>query len=329
MPELPEVTTMVNNLKNRVLNRTIVKVWTDSEKLIKNISFLEFEKAVKGKKIRDIYRKGKIVCFQLGDDKTLFIHPKMSGHFLIGKWKWTENNWQPEQKGALHDPMNRFIHLIFWLGDEAKASSRTLANARVGDEAKASSRTLANARVDNGLMIAFSDLRKFARIELWDKKELVKAEIIQKLGPDALEITLVEFQKILEKSRKKIKQVLMEQSLIAGIGNIYADEILFQAKIYPLKVANNLAKQEIQKIYQAIKPILKKAIKFGGSSVSDFRNIEGGKGSFQNEFKIYQRHNQKCLVCKTIIKREKIANRSTHFCPKCQKVSKKARSILI
>ncbi len=287
MPELPEVTTMVNSLKKKVLNRTIVKVWTDAEKLIKIISFSKFKKTVEGRKIEDIFRKGKVICFQLDNNKILFVHPKMSGHFLIGRWKRIGNKWQPEQKGNLEDPMNRFIHLLFWL--------------------------------DSDLMIAFSDLRKFARIEIWNKKELAKAGIIQKLGPDALEITFNQFQEILKISRKKIKQVLMEQNLIAGIGNIYADEILFQAKIYPLKIANNLTKQEIKKIYQAIKPILEIAIKLGGSSVGDFRNLEGGKGSFQNNIKVYRRHNQKCLVCQTIIKREKVASRSTHFCPKCQK----------
>jgi len=277
MPELPEVTIMVNSLKKKVLNRTIVRVWTDTEKLFKNISFPEFEKEIKGSKIKDIFRRGKIVCFELDNNKILFIHPKMSGYFLIGRWKRIKNVWQSKQ----------IVHLVFWL--------------------------------DDGLTLAFSDLRKFARIELWDKGQLAKAKIIQKLGPDALGLTLIKFEEILKKSRRKIKQTLMEQNLIAGIGNIYADEILFQAKVHPLKIANNLTKQETKKIYQAIKLILKKAIKLGGSSVSDFRDSGGGKGKFQKEFKVYRRQGQKCFVCQTKIKRQKVAGRSTHFCPKCQK----------
>lgn len=282
MPELPEVTTMVNGLKKRVLNRAIIDVWTDAEKLIKNLEFKEFKKAIKGKKIIDIFRKGKVICFRLSDNKILFVHPKMSGHFLIGKWERVKNSWQSND-----DEMNKYIHLMFWL--------------------------------NNDLMLAFSDLRKFVRIELWNKQKLSQAKIIQDLGPDALEITLVQFEKILQGSRKKIKQILMDQKLIAGIGNIYADEILFQAKVHPFKIANVLTKQEINKIYQAIKPILKKAIKLGGSSVSDFYNSEGNKGNFQNEFKVYRRNGKKCFNCSTIIKRKKLANRSTHFCPKCQK----------
>ena len=308
MPELPEVTIMVNDLKKKVLNRTIVKAWTDTKKLFKNVSFSEFEKAVKGRKIKDVFRRGKIICFRLDNNKILFdhssikrrveeeiylfIHPKISGHFLITR---DENKIKEEN----------FVRLIFWLRDERSAPIFT--------------RRAPGARVDNDLMLAFSDLRKFARIELWDKTKLSQAKIIQELGQDALELTLIQFEEILKKSRKKIKQTLMEQNLIAGIGNIYADEILFQGRVHPFKTANSLTKQEINKIYRAIKPILEKAIKLGGSSVSDFRNSEGGKGRFQNEFKVYHRHGQKCLICKTIIKRQKIASRSTHFCPKCQK----------
>ena len=282
MPELPEVTTMVNGLRKRILNRTIIKVWTDTEKLIKNFEFKEFKKEIKGKKIIDIFRKGKIICFQLDNNKILFVHPKMSGHFLIGKYKRVKDSWQSN-----NNEMNKYIHLMFWL--------------------------------DNDLMLAFSDLRKFARIELWDEQKLSQAKIIQELGPDALELIFIQFEEILQKSRRKIKQVLMDQKLIAGIGNIYADEILFKTKIHPFRTTNTLTKQEIKKVYQAIKPILKKAIKLGGSSVSDFYNSEGNKGNFQNEFKIYRRNGQKCFNCLTIIKREKLVSRSTHFCPECQK----------
>ena len=282
MPELPEVTIMVNGLRKRVLNKIIIKTWTDSEKLVKNLSFGKFKKEIKGKKITDIFRKGKVVCFQLDNSKILFVHPKMSGHFLIGKWKRIENDWQSK-----NNELNKYIHLMFWLND--------------------------------GLILAFSDLRKFGRIELWDREQLTTAKIIQDLGPDALKLTFVEFEEILKKSKRKIKQVLMDQKLIAGIGNIYADEILFKSKIHPFRAADSLMKKEIKKIHQAIKPILEKAIKLGGSSVSDFYNSDGRMGNFQNEFKIYRRNGQKCFNCLTIIKREKIANRSTHFCPKCQK----------
>jgi formamidopyrimidine-DNA glycosylase len=281
MPELPEVTTMVNGLRVNMLDKAIIDVWTDREKLIKNKSFPEFKKLLIGAIIIDIFRKGKIICFQLSNEKTLFIHPKMSGHFLVGNWTLKKAGWQ-----ANGSYLNKYIHLMFWL--------------------------------DDGLMIAFSDLRQFARIEIWDNKKINQAEIIQKLGTDALEIKIGEFQQILQTSRKKIKQLLMEQSLIAGIGNIYADEILFQAKVHPFRIAKDLTDDEVKKIHQLIGLILQDAIILGGSSISDFFSIEGYSGRFQEKIQVYRRNGKKCLVCQTIIERQKMSNRSTHFCPKCQ-----------
>ena len=288
MPELPEVTTMVNDLKQTVLKRTVVDVWTDAQKLFKKPDFLEFQRIIVNKKIDDIQRKGKVIIFTLQGGKILFWHPKLTGHFLVGKWKREENIWKPEKRGALEDPMNRFIHVVLWL--------------------------------DNGLMLAFSDLRKFARIELWNIDEIDNAPMIKSIGTDALEIRYKEFQDIIKKSKKKkIKQLLMEQKLIAGIGNIYSDEILFQARVRSLRTADSLKQDELKRIHKAIGNILKKAIELTGSSVSDFRRISGDKGKFQKIIKVYRRNGQECLRCGTLIEREKIGGRSAHFCPNCQK----------
>jgi len=289
MPELPEVTTMVKGLKQKVLERTIVDVWTDAEKLIKiPKSFEDFKKGLVGKKIKDVRRRGKIILVELDGNKNLLIHPKMTGHFLVGKWEKKARAWEPLEKGPLGDPMNRFVHLIFWL--------------------------------DNGLMVAFSDLRKFGRIELWDTEQLPGAQIIQGLGTDALDLTFEKFKEIIKKAKKKkIKQLLMDQKLIAGIGNIYSGEILFQAGVHPFRSADSLKQDELKKIHKAIGNILKKAIGLAGSSVSDFRRTSGTKGKFQEIIKVYRREGQKCSKCGTIIERKKIGGRSAHFCEKCQK----------
>ena len=280
---------MVKGLRQTVLKRTVVDVWTDAPKLIKKPkSFQEFKKGLIGRKIKGIQRRGKIILIELDGSKTLLMHPKLTGHFLIGKWKKKAGDWKPIKKGPLEDPMNRFIHLIFWL--------------------------------DNGLMLAFSDLRKFGRIELWDIEQLPGAQMIQELGIDALDLTFEKFKEIIGKAKKKkIKQVLMDQKLIAGIGNIYSDEILFQAGVHPFRSADSLKRDELKKIHKAIGSILKKAIKLAGSSVSDFRRTSGDKGKFQTIVKVYRREGQKCPKCGTIIERKKIGGRSAHFCPKCQK----------
>ncbi|PIS34690.1 MAG: DNA-formamidopyrimidine glycosylase [Parcubacteria group bacterium CG08_land_8_20_14_0_20_43_9] len=289
MPELPEVTTMVNGLRSKVLKRTFVDVWTDAEKLVKKPKdFNRFKKGIAREKIIDIKRRGKVVLFCLNSKKTLFVHPKMTGHFLVGKWKRTKGEWKPIDKGPMQDPMNRFIHIMFWL--------------------------------DNGQMLAFSDMRKFGRIELWDNKSLGEARIISELGVDALELGLEQFREIIKKAgNRKIKQVLMNQNLIAGIGNIYADEILFLAGILPFRTAKSLKAQELEKIHKAISKILLQAIKLAGSSIPDFRQPSGERGRFQDVIKVYGRTGGECPECGTIIQRKIIGSRSAHFCPKCQK----------
>lgn len=290
MPELPEVTTMVNGLRKTILKKIVVDVWTDAQKLVKKPKhFSQFKKTIIGQRIEDVKRKGKVIVFTFDKGKTLFWHPKMTGHFLVGKWRQAAGGgWKPLKKGPFEDPMNRFIHIIFFL--------------------------------DNGKMLAFSDLRKFARIELWEDKDIGKAQIVKDLGEDALKLTFEQFKEIIKKAKKKkIKQFLMDQKLIAGIGNIYSDEILFQAGVHPFRTADSLKQDELKKIHKAVGSILKEAIKLAGSSVSSFRRISGAKGKFQEITKVYRREGEGCSKCGTIIERKKLAGRSAHFCPQCQK----------
>lgn len=294
MPELPEVETIVSDLNKEILGRKIQEVWTDFPKMIKlPKNFEQFKKEIIGKKVKKIWRRGKNIIFELEGVESrsvyyLLIHQKLTGHLLLGKWKRIKNQWQSEIKGPLEDdPMNQFLHLIFWLDDDRQ--------------------------------LALSDLRKFAKIELLDQQTLERE--LNSLGPEPLEknFTFDRFKEILAKKKGKIKQVLMDQTVIAGIGNIYSDEILWQAKIHPLREVAKLKEEELKKIYQATREILPKAIKLGGESISDFRRIFGERGYFDKERKVYRREGEKCSDCGTIIRRIKLAGRSAHFCPKCQK----------
>ncbi len=290
MPELPEVETTVLDLKRKVLQRTFLDIWTDTPKLIKKPNLAKFKREIKGRKIQDIKRKGKFIIFYLSGDKRLLIHQKLTGHLLVGQWKKEKGEWVSVKKGPLEDPMNRFIHLIFFL--------------------------------DNGLMIAFSDLRKFGRIELLTARELENLKDLKQLGPDPLDknFTFDKFKEIIQNQKRKIKAVLMDQKIISGIGNIYSDEILFRARVHPFKPANTLKVKESERIYKSIKSVLKKAIKLGGESISDYRRPDGRKGGFDKERKVYRREGMPCYVCGTKIERRKIGSRSTYFCPKCQKL---------
>lgn len=290
MPELPEVETVVLDLRKKVLNRTFIDVWTDSPKLVKKPKFKKFQKEIKGKKIQRIWRRGKNIIFDLPNNLFLLIHQNLTGHLLVGKWEKKGKEWRAVQKGPLSDdPMNKFLRLIFWL--------------------------------DNGQQLALSDLRKFAKVELLEKTKLEKK--LKELGPEPLEkdFTFEKFKEALSKKPKgKIKQVLMDQKVIAGIGNIYSDEILWRAKIHPLKKVNQLSEKELKEIYLAMKEILKKAIELGGESISDFRRPSGEKGGFDKERKVYRREGEKCIRCGELIKRIKLAGRSAYFCPHCQKL---------
>jgi formamidopyrimidine-DNA glycosylase len=290
MPELPEVETIVRGLRLRVLDRTFIDVWTDFPKMIKKPSdFKKFKNGIIGKKIESVRRRAKNILISLSGGKVLLIHQKLTGHLLFGKWKKIDNKWYPLGKGPLSDPTNRFIHLMFGLDKN---------------------------------MLALSDLRKFAKIELWDKKELENSEGFKKLGPEPLDKSFVleKFKNVLNNKKGKIKQVLMDPNVIAGIGNIYSDEILFKAKVHPLKNVFKLKEDEVERIYKAMKDILPKAIKLGGESFSDFRKVDGSKGSFDKERKIYRKEGENCPRCGNVIKRIKIGGRSAHFCPSCQKL---------
>jgi len=289
MPELPEVETTVRGLKKKALGRAFVGVWSDWKKTVKKPnSFADFEKQIKNKKIKNIWRRAKNIIFDLSENYSLLVHQKMTGHLLYGIWNFENGVWLPRENKKLEDPYNRFLHLIFFL--------------------------------DNGEMIALSDARKFAKVELWNAKELAKE--LEKIGPEPLDknFNFEKFEEILKARKGKIKQILMDQGVIAGIGNIYASEALWTAKIHPERPASSLSKKELKSLYDSIKKVLELSIKLGGESFSDYRKPDGSKGDFDTERKAYKREGQKCNRCGHAIKRIKIGQRSTFYCPNCQKI---------
>jgi formamidopyrimidine-DNA glycosylase len=236
----------------------------------------------------------------------------MTGHLLVGNWKLENKKWMPVEKGPLNDPYNRFLHLIFFLDNPP---SHPLSHKATDGQ--------------SGKMLALSDARKFAKVELWKTKDLLDSKEFKNLGPEPLDKNFT-FQKFKERLLRqnppsprlrqgKVKQVLMDPYIIAGIGNIYSSEVLWQAKIHPEKSVAKLSDSELKLLYQAIKKVLQLAVKLGGESFSDYRKVDGSKGDFDTERKAYKREGQKCYRCKTLIKRLKFGGRSAFFCPNCQK----------
>src|SRR3989344_443053 len=291
MPELPEVQTTVNGLHAEVLNRAFVDVWSDWQKMVKRPrDFAQFKKELEGKKIARVWRRAKNVIFELSEGYSLLIHMKMTGHLMVGEWQMANGEWQPKVPGPLGDKVNGFLHVIFFL--------------------------------DNGDMIALSDMRKFAKIELWKTEEMLASPEFLKIGPEPLEnsFTFEKFAAIISKKRGKIKQVLMDPFVVAGVGNIYSSEALWWAKIHPEKRTENLSKKELQLLHGAIKKVLNAGIEFGGESFSDYRNVDGLPGKFGSSRQAYKREKLECARCGAPIARIMFAARSAFYCPHCQKL---------
>lgn len=302
MPELPEVQTIVDDLNKKVKGRRIVGAWFDWPKMLKDPldqqrnkvahkHVKEFEKSIKGKRILEIRRRAKNILVYLSGNLLMLIHLKMTGHLLVGKWKIDGKKVVPlSPKEVVEDPYNQYIHLIFYL--------------------------------DDGRMLGFSDLRKFGKAVLGTREQIENLSELKKLGPEPLHRNFKygQFKKIIKSEKRKIKQVLMDPEVIAGIGNIYSDDILWLAKVNPFKPAGELSEKELKGIWNSMRSVLKKALKLRGTSSSDYRDTAGKKGYYTEERLAYQREGEKCLRCGTAIVRKKIGGRSAHFCPKCQKL---------
>ena len=297
MPELPEVQTTIDGMNKLLPKLKISNVWTDTESLFRKGDFKDFRKQVKNKTILSVERKGKNSLINLSENKTILAHLKMTGHLMYGSWIIKNGKAFAEESGPIsNDPYNRFVHVVFTLSD--------------------------------GKQLALSDTRKFAKLLVWETGKLDELEDIKNIGMDPFDknFTYKKFVEIIKNktarsSSLKIKLLLLDQSLVAGIGNIYADEILWQAGIHPAKEISKLSDQEIKKIYTTTKPILRKAIRAGGSSNSDYRDIAGEKGRFQNMQNVYRQTGKPCKKKDGgIITRIKIAGRSSHFCPIHQKM---------
>jgi len=170
--------------------------------------------------------------------------------------------------------------------------------------------------LSNGKIVDFNDQRLFGELRLMDDWRTLK--FIQGLGPEPFDITAEQFKEMLAKKKTKIKPLLMDQAFVSGIGNLYAAEALFRAKIDPKRPAQQLSDREKEKLFQAIKRVLQEAIHYGGSSVDDYVRVSGERGDYARHPKVYGRDGKPCFVCKTIIKRTALGGRGTYFCPKCQ-----------
>lgn len=292
MPELPEVQTTVDGLNKTIRKKKIVAVWTDWKKMFRNESFSRVQKIILGATVQKAERRAKNILIGLSNGYTLLIHMKMTGHLMYGKYVLKDKKWVPQDPASsLADPFNRFIHVLFTLSD--------------------------------GKHLAFCDSRKFGKVWIEKTDSLLHSPHLAHLGPEPLDetFTFKEFkERLLRRPKAKIKPVLIDQTVIAGIGNIYSDEMLWISGIHPESVIKNIPEQKLKLLFPALKKVLRFGIDFGGDSTSDYRNIEGKRGEFHHEHNAYQKTGSRCKKkgCSGVILRKMVGGRSAHFCDTCQ-----------
>lgn len=288
MPELPEVETIKEELNRRIKGKRIAGVKALWSGIVK-IPLKKFIGAIMDAEIMGVERRAKILVMPLGNGFTILMHLKMTGQ-LIYDPRFTPPAGGQDLRKILQEPKYKYARIIFFF-------------------------------IGKGALI-FNDLRKFAYIKLIPSGNINDIIGKEKLGPEPLtpDFTLEKFKSILKKyPKRRIKQLLMDPVIIAGIGNIYSDEICFYAGVLPVKPAGKLSNSQRERLYDGIKKILLRAIELRGSSVDNYVDASGKKGDYVKELKVYDREGESCFRCPGIVKRIKLGGRSSYFCPRCQK----------
>ncbi|PIU69177.1 DNA-formamidopyrimidine glycosylase [candidate division WWE3 bacterium CG06_land_8_20_14_3_00_42_16] len=230
---------------------------------------------------------------------------------IVGK---TIKDFKRKGKLLIVNFRNSTKHLLFHL----KMTGRLLVRDEKHKQDPFTRVILKLSRNGKSRELRFTDVRKFGFVKVAGEEELKK--ILAAMGPEPLDdLNLEGFKKILQKSRRPVKVVLMDQGLISGVGNIYANEALFLAKIHPRTQSDKIAVEKVENLYFVLIKVLKEGIKYRGASDNTYRDAHGEKGHFQEHFKVYGRKGEKCLVCGEQIKRIELGQRGTFFCPRCQK----------
>lgn len=317
MPELPEVTTTVRGIQKECTGWVITAVWSDlptkkpaRKDFLETIKyepyFKKFRQSAVGRKIAGAHRRGKNILIDLSDKSMILVHMKMTGHMMVGTYDYDQKKNPPaggwtvskkEQNDALRDPFNRFIHVVFTLQKGSKTKHLVLC-----------------------------DSRKFAKVMHIDSHEAKEIHFAEH-GPEPLDpdISFADFATALNNApanNRPIKSLLIDTRTIAGIGNIYSDELLWRSGIHPESKWAGLPLPVRKTMHLSMLAVLRNGIDFGGDSTSDYRDIYGRPGTFQNAHAAYRRTGKPCTKkgCRGTIERKIIGGRSAHFCPVHQKI---------
>lgn len=289
MPELPEVETVRRGLLKLIVGKTVHSATTDNPKSFPNAP-MDVSQFLVGASVVDVRRRAKVLMVDLSTDYSLVIHLKMTGQLVyVG---------QDERFGAGH-PNDSLV------GALPDTSTRV---------------TLA---FTDGSKLFFNDQRKFGWVKLLPTSEISELPFMQKVGPEPLtdDFSATDFaDRFKRRSKTNIKAALLDQSVVAGVGNIYADESLWGAKIHPKRQVATISADEFKKLYSELRLVMNLAIEKGGSSNHTYVNAEGKKGSYMDFARAFRREGLPCPRCGTTIEKLRVAGRGTHICPYCQTI---------
>ncbi len=282
MPELPEVETVARDLRPRLVGATIFGARTNWIRTLRSQDPVAFADGVAGRSVLAVGRRGKQLVVELSGDAALTIHLKMTGQLFVV---------------PADVPEDPYVRLVLEL--------------------------------TGGRELRFRDIRKFGKIGLYGRdpvsgdlvEEVGGAAVFAGVGPEPLDddFTLRDFRKLVRRRKGRLKPLMTDQSFLAGVGNIYADEALWRARLHPLRSASSLRPPDERRLYEAIRAVLGEAVERRGSSIDDY-TAPDGDGSMQETLDVYQRTDEPCARCGRPIKRIVIGARSTHFCSWCQRL---------
>jgi formamidopyrimidine-DNA glycosylase len=291
MPELPEVETIRSGLENLIIGKTIENITHDWEKSFPNDPVVVSEFAV-GSKITAVKRRAKVLLIELSSNYTLMIHLKMTGQMVyVGM----------ERFGAGH-PNESLTNI---LPDKS---------------------TRVTIDFEDNSNLYFNDQRKFGWMKLIPNELVGMEPFMQKVGPEPLDLSFTNkifVERVRKRANTNIKAAILDQTVLAGVGNIYADESLWGAKIHPGTLVKNISDSKLKKLHEEIVFVLKLSIEKGGSTDRNYVNAEGKKGSYIEFARVFRRENQPCPRCQRTIIKTRVAGRGTHICLKCQKMPNK------
>jgi formamidopyrimidine-DNA glycosylase len=284
MPELPEVETVVRGLRDTIIGETIRRVQIQappaSTVVAESLKPATFGSLLTGRRILEVSRRGKNILIQLSDGLTLWVHLKMTGHFF----------YRP-----ISDPVEKHDLVLFDFESTGRGKN-------------------------SGFHLRFNDYRRFGRLRLYPSEELFEQKGLASLGPEPLDISADDFVMMCHRRSRMFKPALLDQTFIAGLGNIYADESLYSARIHPRRLTDSPSRRKLVELHGHIRKLLEKAIRLMGTSVDSYVGVNGQTGSFQKYLRAYNNEGNPCRFCVRKIVREKIGSRSAHFCPRCQRL---------